>query len=128
MSTIKTEYKGSLSTATIYPLSENPILTKAHPFGPTDLMTVSFGSCIVTYIDFVAKKNNFTIGKTVVEIKKTMNSDGTMITNFEIVINLNSSFTGEQKLIIETAAKSCPVGNSLHKDIERTYLFSYQVI
>jgi putative redox protein len=125
MAVIKTEYKGSLSTSTNYALSENPILTKANPFGPTDLMTASLGSCIVTYIDFIAKKNGFTTEKSDVEINKTMNDDGTMITNFDVIVNFNSIFTDAQKAIIETAAKSCPVGNSLHTDIKRTYLFNY---
>jgi putative redox protein len=125
MATIKTEYKGLLSTSKNYALSENPILTKANPFGPTDLMTASLGSCIVTYIDFIAKKNGFTTDKADVEINKTMNDEGTMITNFDVTVNLNSIFTEDQKVIIESAAKSCPVGNSLHTDIKRTYLFNY---
>jgi putative redox protein len=125
MATIKTEYKGALSTATTYALSENPILTKAIPFGPTDLMTASFGSCIVTYIDYIAKKNNFTTDKASVEVKKTMNADGTKIAAFDVVLNLNASFSDEQKLIIEESAKICPVGNSLHPDIKRSYIFNY---
>ena len=36
MTTIKTEYTGNLGTSTVYPMSENPIFTKAKPFGPTD--------------------------------------------------------------------------------------------
>ena len=46
MAIVKTEYTGALSTSTTYALSENPILTKAKPFGPTDLLTASLGSCI----------------------------------------------------------------------------------
>ena len=125
MGIIKTEYTGNLGTSTNYSLSECPILTKVNPFGPTDLMTASLGSCIVTYIDFIAKKNNFTTDKATVELKKTMNTEGTFITNFEITINLNDEFTNEQKEIIETSAKNCPVGNSLHIDIKRNYAFNY---
>jgi putative redox protein len=126
MGTVKTKYTGSLSTSTSYALSESPILTKANTFGPTDLLTASLGSCIVTYIDFIAKKNGFSIDEANVEIKKTMNADGTMVTNFDVILNLNSTFSAEQKLVIENAAKSCPVGNSLHIDIKRTYVFNYQ--
>lgn len=125
MGIIKTEYTGNLGTSTTYSLSKSPILTKANPFGPTDLMTASLGSCIVTYIDFIAKKNNFTTDKATVEIKKTMNTEGTFITNFDVTLNLNDEFTNEQKEIIETSAKNCPVGNSLHIDIKRSYAFNY---
>lgn len=58
MATIKTEYSGNLGTSTVYPMSGNPILTKAKPFGPTDLLTVSLSSGIATYIDFIAQKTN----------------------------------------------------------------------
>lgn len=125
MATVKTEYKGSLSTSTNYALSENPILTKAKPFGPTDLLTVSLSSCIATYVDFIAQKKGFSTDKAEVEIVKTMNADGTMVTNFDVVVNLNNSFSDEQKQIIESVAKTCPVGNSLHPDIKRTYVFNY---
>ncbi len=125
MATIKTIYTGNLGTSTTYSLSESPILTKANPFGPTDLMTASLGSCIVTYVDFIAKKNNFTTEKATVEIKKTMNTDGTFITNFDVTLNLNEDFINEQKEIIEISAKNCPVGNSLHPDVKRSYVFNY---
>ena len=125
MGIIKTEYTRNLGTSTTYALSESPILTKANPFGPTDLLTASLGSCIVTYIDFIAKKNNFATEKATVEIKKTMNAEGTFITNFDVMVNLNDEFTNEQKQIIENSTKSCPVGNSLHSDIKRSYVFNY---
>ncbi len=100
-------------------------MTKAKPFGPTDLLTVSLSSCIATYIDFIAPKNGFSTNKAEVEIVKTMNAVGTMVTNFDVVINLNNSFSDDQKQIIENASKSCPVGNSMHLDIKRTYVFNY---
>lgn len=125
MGIIKTEYTGNLRTSTTYALSESPILTKANPFGSTDLMTSSLGSCIVTYIDFIAKKNNFTTENATVEIKKTMNAEGTFITNFDVTLNFYGEFTNEQKRIIENSAKNCPVGNSLHPDVTKNYIFYY---
>jgi putative redox protein len=125
MATIKTNYTGNLSTSTAYAMSENPILTKANPFGPTDLLTVSLSSCIATYIDFIAQKNNFETPNVNVEIKKTMNADGTKVETFDIIVNLNKEYTNEQKVIIEDASKTCPVGNSLASDIKRTYQFHY---
>jgi uncharacterized OsmC-like protein len=125
MAIIKTNYIGNLATSTTYPLSEIPILTKANPFGPTDLLTVSLSSCIATYIDFIAQKNNFETPNINVEIKKTMNADGSKIATFDVVVNFNKDYTNEQKAIIEDASKTCPVGNSLASEIERTYQFNY---
>jgi uncharacterized OsmC-like protein len=125
MATIKTEYTGNLGTSTIYSLSESPILTKAKPFGPTDLLTVSLSSCIATYIDFVAQKNKFEKPNLTVEINKTMNADGTKVEAFDTVVNFGKEYSTEQKGIIENAAKTCPVGNSLATDINRSYQFNY---
>ena len=125
MAIVKTEYTGALSTSTTYALSDNPILTKAKPFGPTDLLTASSGSCIVTYIDFIAQKNNFEIPGTIVEIKKSMNADGTKVIAFDIDLNFKTTYSNDQKAVIEDAAKNCPVGNSLHPDVKRTYNFNY---
>ncbi len=125
MTTIKTEYTGNLGTSTAYSMSENPILTKAKPFGPTDLLTVSLSSCIATYIDYVAQKNKFETPNVTVEINKTMNADGTKVEAFDTVVNFGKEFSTEQKAIIENAAKTCPVGNSLATDIKRSYQFNY---
>lgn len=125
MSVVKTKYTGELSTSTDYPMSHHPIMTSAKPFGPTDLLTASLGSCIVTYVDFVAKKNGFETPGIEIEIKKTMNADASRVTAFDVTLNLNNEFTPGQKEIIEAAAKSCPVGNSLRPDIRRTYAFIY---
>jgi putative redox protein len=125
MSSIKTEYTGNLGTSTVYPMSENPIFTKAKPFGPTDLLTVSLSSCIATYIDFVAQKNNFKTPNVTVEINKKMNLDGTKVEAFDTVVNIGNKYSTEQKAIIENAAQNCPVGNSLAADIKRSYQFNY---
>lgn len=125
MAIIKTIYKGSLSTSTDYPLSANPILTQGSPFGPTDLLTASLGSCIVTYVDYIAQKNGFETPGINVEIKKTMNADASKVVVFDIHLHLNQDFQADQKLVIEKAAQSCPVGNSIDPTIRRTYTFSY---
>ena len=55
-------------------------------------------------------------GKAEVEIVKTMYADGTMATNFDVVVDLNNSFTDKQKQIIEEASTNCSVVNSLYSD------------
>lgn len=125
MAQVKTKYTGNLSTSTHYPLSDNPILTKADPFGPTDLLSVSLSSCIATYISFMARKNNFETPGLDVEIKKTMNEKGTKVIEFDVIVNLGKQYSATQKVIIEHASKTCPVGNSLSNDIIRSYVFNY---
>lgn len=54
-----------------------------------------------------------------------MNSDGSKVGLFDINLNLNNSYSNNQKAIIERAAQSCPIGNSLHTNIMKTYTFNY---
>jgi putative redox protein len=126
MATIKTEYTGNLGTATSYPMSESPILTKAKLFGPTDLLTASLSSCIATYIDYMAQKNKFETPNVTVEINKTMNTNGTKVIAFDTIVYFGKEYSTEKKIIIENAAQTCPVGNSLATDIKRSYHFNYQ--
>ena len=55
-------------------------------------------------------------GKAEVEIVKTMYADGTKVINFDVVVNLNNSFTDKQKEIIEEASTNCSVVNGLYSD------------
>lgn len=54
-----------------------------------------------------------------------MNADGTKVEAFDTVINFGKEYPNEHKAIIEKAAKTCPVGNSLSTDIKRTFQFNY---
>ena len=55
-------------------------------------------------------------GKAEVEIVKTMYADWTRLINFDVVVDLNNSFTDKQKEIIEEASTNCSLGNSLYSD------------
>ena len=73
----------------------------------------------------MAQKNKFETPNVNVEIKKTMNADGTKVEAFDIVVNFGKEYSTEQKAINENAAQTCPVGNSLATDIKRSYQFNY---
>ena len=73
----------------------------------------------------MAQKNKFETPNVTVEINKTMNADGTKVEAFDTVVNFGKEFSTEQKAIMENAAKTCPVGNSLATDIKRSYQFNY---
>ncbi|HVV53984.1 MAG TPA: OsmC family protein [Mucilaginibacter sp.] len=103
MTLIKTKYTGALTTATKSPLAEQAIWTSSKIFGPTDLLTVSLGSCIVTYVDFMAQQNRFETPDLDVEIKKKMNGTATKVTGYDIVLKIGGNYTATQKETIENA-------------------------
>ena len=76
----KIEYKGELRTEAVHLRSGKTIITdapidnqgKGEAFSPTDLVATALGSCMLTIMGIVAKKNNINIDDTTVEVLKTM--------------------------------------------------------
>ena len=126
MTTISSKYIGNLKAETL--ISEGHTwITHSPEFGPTDLLTASLGHCIITYVDYVCKKKTFTIEGTKIKIVKTLSADENKITSFLITLFFPVSYSVEQKSTIESAAKRCPVGNSLHPDILKKFQFNYEI-
>lgn len=92
---------------------------KGETFSPTDLVATALGSCVVTIMGIVAKKNNLSIDGAKVRVVKEMMSDpvrriGSLAVTVTLPAGCRLSDSDRQKL--ENAAKVCPVKQSLHSD------------
>lgn len=134
MTTVKMTYCGNLRTEATHLQSGKKILTdapvdnkgKGEAFSPTDLLASALGSCILTIIGISAEAHNFSIEGTKVEITKTMISNPRRIGELEVIINfVHNNFSAREKRLIESAARTCPVGKSLHPEIKDTIIFNY---
>lgn len=134
MTTVKMTYCGNLRTEATHLQSGKKILTdapvdnkgKGEAFSPTDLLASALGSCILTIIGISAEAYNFSIEGTKVEITKTMISNPRRIGELEVIINfVHNNFSAREKRLIESAARTCPVGKSLHPEIKDTIIFNY---
>ena len=134
MTKMKTLYLGGLRTEIEHLQSGNKVITdapldnngKGEYFSPTDLFASSLGSCMLTIMGISANSYGFSIDGTTVEIEKIMGTNPRRVV--EIVVTLNfpkNDYTPQQKRLIEAAAKTCPVANSLHPDIKKTITFNY---
>ncbi len=135
MTKIKTVYLGSLRTEAEHIQSGNKVITdapldnngKGEFFSPTDLLATSLGSCMLTIMGISAKAYDFNIDGTTVETEKVMGTDPRRVVEIKIDIYFpaGSNYTAQQKRLIESSAKTCPVANSLHPDLKKNITFHY---
>ena len=101
---------------------------KGEAFSPTDLVATALGTCLVTTMDLVARKNDLDISGTHVHVVKEMVSTpvrriGSLKAIITLPIDKLLSETDRKKL--ENAAKLCPVKQSLHSDVDIQVEFKY---
>lgn len=134
MPTIKMTYSGNLRTEATHLQSGGKIITdaptdnkgKGEAFSPTDLVAAALGSCILTIMGIRANENDFSIDGTDIEITKTMVSNPRRIGEIEVIINLpHDNYSKKEKRYIESAARTCPVGKTLHPETKETIIFNY---
>jgi putative redox protein len=125
MAKIHTKYIGNSTASTETPISETPIQTKVGLFDPVDLLSTALASCIVSYIGYTSKKNSIETSNLSAVINPTMDTQHTKVTDFDIIITSNSPILEEHKAIIEHAAKTCPVSNTLAADVKKNFTFIY---
>lgn len=135
MATVTTKYLGELRTEMTHVQSGTKVLTdapsdnhgKGEAFSPTDLVASAAASCMLTIMGISANAHNFSIEGVEVETTKIMSASPRRIGEIIITFNFPLDYDDKQKKIIETAAHTCPVEQSLHPDIIRTITFNYGV-
>ena len=130
-----TIYKGNLRNEVTHLQSGTKILTdapldnhgKGESFSPTDLLASSLGCCMLTIMGISAQSYGFSLEGTRVETEKIMGTDPRRVVEIKIDFHFpeGSNFTPQQKRVIESAAKTCPVANSLHPDLKKTINFNW---
>lgn len=135
MTKMKTTYLGNLRTEIEHVQSGNKVITdapldnngKGEFFSPTDLFASSLGSCMLTIMGISANSYGFNIDGTTVEIEKTMAANPRRVAQIDVVFTFPKGvhYSDKEKRLIESAARTCPVGNSLHPDIVKNIVFNY---
>ena len=135
MTKMKTTYVGNLHCEAVHLDSGARIMTSAPKdnngegdcFSPTDLFATSLGCCMLTIMGIAARTHGFSIDGTTVTTEKVMAANPRRVAELHLEINFpkGNNYTAKEKAIIENAAKTCPVGNSLHPDIKEVISFNY---
>ena len=135
MTKIKTTYLGGLRTEAIHEQSGTKLITdapldnhgKGEAFSPTDLVATALGSCMLTIMGISAEAYVYKLEGTTLEIEKIMVANPRRIGEIKVEVNFpeGSNFTDKQKRVIEAAAKSCPVYNTLAPEVQKSITFNW---
>lgn len=126
-------YQGDLHTEAVHLKSKTHIETdaptdnngKGERFSPTDLVATAFASCMLTLIGIASKTHNFNIDGTLCSVTKIMATNPRRIG--EIIVSIEfpkeQHYDDKTKAIIERAALTCPVYESLHPEVKKSVSF-----
>jgi uncharacterized OsmC-like protein len=120
-------YEGDLHCSAVHLPSGNTLVTDApldnngrgEAFSPTDLMATALGSCMATVIGIVAKRKGLAIEGMTVNVRKFMSDEQPRrIKRLELDLQIPLPASHSDRKLLESAARGCPVHQSIHPDIE----------
>lgn len=135
--TSKVIYQGNLRTEATHLRSGTRIETdaptdnngKGERFSPTDLVATALASCMLTIMGIAARTHEINIEGTDCQIEKIMASNPRRINiiRIEMTIRGANNYSDKEKQIMEKAALTCPVYQSLHPDLKKEVTFHWPI-
>lgn len=126
-------YEGDLRTVATHVQSGTVIETdapvdnqgKGERFSPTDLVATALASCMCTIMGIAARTHHIHIEGIICEVEKVMTTNPRRIGEIKVNIIFPKTAKIEEKYrtILERAALTCPVYESLHPECKKSVLF-----
>ena len=131
--TSKSTYLGGLRTESEHIQSGSKMITdapvdnhgKGEAFSPTDTVANALATCMLTIMGIKSESLGVKIEGTTAEVTKTMASEPRRISKIKVHILFPVTYSEKDTKILENVAKTCPVLESLHPDIEKDISFQY---
>ena len=127
-------YEGDLRTTAQHLQSGNVLETdaptdnqgKGERFSPTDLVATALGSCMMTIMGIKARDLGVDLRGLRIDITKHMAADPRRISGIDVGLHFpDVALDDKQRTILERAALTCPVFQSIHPDIQVNTTFDY---
>jgi uncharacterized OsmC-like protein len=131
---ISIRYEGGLRCEAVHGPSGQKLFTdapvdnhgKGESFSPTDLVATALGSCMATIMGIVAERHQLDLADMKIEVTKEMSKDTPRrIARLATVIDVPLPADHTDREILERAALTCPVHQSLHPEIEKPLEFRW---
>lgn len=131
--TSKVVYKGNLRTEAEHLQSGRKMITdapvdnhgKGEAFSPTDTVATALATCMLTVMGIKAEEMEIELEGTRAEVSKTMAENPRRISKIEVNLYFPVVYSEKQTKILEHTARTCPVLQSLHPDVEKIIIFKY---
>jgi putative redox protein len=126
-------YLGDLRTKGTHIASSKTLVTDApidnhgmgEAFSPTDTVATGLASCLLTLMGIKAKALKIDLKGTYAEVVKVMASEPRRISEIKVDVYFPQALDDKTKLILERAALTCPVAQSLHPDLKQDICFHW---
>ena len=132
-------YEGQLRCAATHGPSQAMLATdapvdnhgKGESFSPTDLVATALGTCVMTIMGIVAERNQIDLAGTRIHVTKEMVQQpirriGRLPVTVTIPADKAAKVSTADRTKLETAARHCPVHQSLHPDIDSPIEFDWR--
>ncbi len=132
--TSKVIYQGDLRTECEHLQSNSKYITdapldnqgKAEAFSPTDTVATALASCMLTMMGIKARDLELDLKETYAEVTKHMGSNPRRISKIDVNLFVKGRLSEKEKAVLENVARTCPVIQSIHPDIEKNISFNYK--
>lgn len=127
-------YEGQLRCTAVHAPSKVELSTdapvdnqgKGESFSPTDLVATGLGTCILTIMGMVAKRDGIRLEGTRTRVEKHMTqSPPRRIARLVVQFDFCPGIPIDGRAAIERATGGCPVVKSLHPDIDVQVTYNY---
>ena len=127
MVTIDVIYRGELRCTATHGPSRSELVTdapldnqgKGEAFSPTDLVATAIGTCLLTTMAIAARKRGWELAGSTARVEKHMVADPKRrIAKLAVVLQIPHEFGAAERKVLEEAALTCPVHESLDARVE----------
>ena len=131
---INVTYRGDLRCEAVHGPSGTKLVTdapvdnqgKGESFSPTDLVATALGTCILTIMGIVARREQIDLAELRITVEKEMSADlPRRIAKLTTRIVMPAGLTEPHKAKLEKAAHTCPVHQTLQGKVELPIEFIY---
>lgn len=135
MATSRVVYKGDKITEATHLKSGSVMITdapvdnqgKGSAFSPTDLLSTSLASCMLTVLGIASDTHGFSIEGATATVTKSMLSDPRRVGGVKVeIIFPGRKYSKKEKDMIRRIALTCPVAKSIHPDILQDISFIFE--
>jgi putative redox protein len=132
---ITANYEGQLRCRATHGPSKNELITdapadnmgKGEAFSPTDLVATALATCTLTTIGIAARRKGLEIQSMRAHVEKHMSTDAPRrIVRLPVKIWISLPPDHPERALVEHAAHTCPVYQSVRSDIEMPIEFVWE--
>ncbi len=127
------QYEGELHTTVRHGPSGRVIETDApvdnqgrgESFSPTDMLASAVGTCMLTVMGILARRKGWKLEDTRLALEKHMSESPRRVGRLVLNFDMSGDLPEDSRAALEEAARSCPVAQSIHPDIQLDVEFNW---